>query len=89
MTAETILVDHLMLYFKLLCKVCYVTQTKVGMLWLLEDQEVNTSHQRSSSVEGRLPDCCLLDCVVAAWLYYFSLIFDQEVACQRGVFQKN
>lgn len=31
-----------MFYLKLLCKACYVTQTKVGMPWLLEDQEVNT-----------------------------------------------
>lgn len=29
-----------MFYLKLLCKVCYVTQTKVGMAWLLEGQEV-------------------------------------------------
>lgn len=31
-----------LLYFKLLCKMCYVTQTKVGMPWLMEDLEVNT-----------------------------------------------
>lgn len=27
-------------------------------------------------------DCSLLESVVPAWLYHFSLSFDQEVACQ-------
>lgn len=42
----------------------------------------DTSHQRSSSVAETQPDCSLLDSLVAAWLYHFSLIFDQEIACQ-------
>lgn len=39
-----------MFYLKLLCKVCYVTQTKVGMPWLLEGQEVNIVLKTSDQV---------------------------------------
>lgn len=42
----------------------------------------DTSNQRLSSVTERQPDRSLLDSVAPMWLYYFSLIFDQEVACQ-------
>lgn len=68
---------------------CYVTQTKVGMPWLLENLEINTVLKTSEKplirdlpLWQKQPDCNLLDHVVPAWLYHFNLIFDQEVAFQ-------
>lgn len=78
-----------MFNLKLFYNLCCVTQTKVGMPWLLEDWEVNTVLKTSEThlvrdlpVWQKRGQTAVYQHVAAAWLCHFSLIFDQEVACQ-------